>query len=71
MYKSDWAIGESGAAGPTGNGYGDPPGYTCFAVAGKKEKTSHILTNSSVRVENMKAFAKASLEQFLDILKTN
>lgn len=71
LYKSDWAIGESGAAGPTGNGYGDPPGYSCFAVAGKKEKTSHILTNSSVRVENMQAFAKASLEQFLNILRTN
>jgi len=71
LYKSDWAIGESGAAGPTGNGYGDPPGYSCFAVAGKKEKTSHIHTKSSVRVENMQTFAKASLEQFLNILKTN
>ena len=71
MYNSDWAIGESGAAGPTGNGYGDPPGYTCFAVSGKKEKASHIHTKSSVRVENMQTFAKASLEQFLNILKTN
>ena len=42
LYETDWAIGESGAAGPSGNGYGDPAGYSCFAVAGKKEKTSHI-----------------------------
>ena len=71
LYKTDWAIGESGAAGPTGNGYGDPAGYSCFAVAGKKEKTSHIYTNSEIRFKNMNAFAKASLEQFFNILKTN
>ena len=71
LYKTDWAIGESGAAGPTGNGYGDPAGYSCFAVAGMKEKTSHIYTNSEIRFKNMNAFAKASLEQFFNILKTN
>jgi len=71
LYETDWAIGESGAAGPSGNGYGDPAGYSCFAVAGKKEKTSHIYTNSEIRVENMEAFAKAALEQFFEILKTN
>ena len=71
LYETDWAIGESGAAGPSGNGYGDPAGYSCFAVAGKKEKTSHTYTNSEIRVENMEAFAKAALEQFFEILKTN
>ena len=71
LYETDWAIGESGAAGPTGNGYGDPAGYTCFAVAGKQERTSHIYTNSEIRIENMEAFAKAALEQFFEILKTN
>ena len=71
LYETDWAIGESGAAGPTGNGYGDPAGYTCFAVAGKQERTSHIYTNSKIRIENMEAFTKAALEQFFEILKTN
>ena len=71
LYETDWAIGESGAAGPSGNGYGDPAGYSCFAIAGKEEKTSHIYTNSDSRIENMEAFTKASLEQFLEILKTN
>ena len=71
LYETDWAIGESGAAGPTGNGYGDPAGYTCFAVAGKQERTSHIYTNSEIRIENMEGFAKAALEQFFEILKTN
>ena len=41
------------------------------AIAGKKEKTSHIYTNSESRIENMEAFTKASLEQFFEILKTN
>ena len=71
LYETDWAIGESGAAGPTGNGYGDPAGYTCFAVAGKQERTSHICTNSKIRIENMEAFTKAALEQFFEILKTS
>ena len=71
LYETDWAIGESGAAGPSGNGYGDPAGYSCFAIAGKEEKTSHIYTNSEIRMENMEAFTKAALEQFFEILKTN
>lgn len=29
-----WGIGETGATGPTGNRYGDPPGHSCVAVAG-------------------------------------
>ena len=27
-----WGIGETGAAGPSGNRYGDPPGHSCIAV---------------------------------------
>ena len=29
-----WGLAESGAAGPTGNRYGDAAGHTCLAVAG-------------------------------------
>src|SRR5438270_609148 len=32
--ETTWAIGETGAAGPTGNRYGDPPGHACVAVVG-------------------------------------
>src|SRR5262249_8854113 len=28
-----WGLAEAGAAGPTGNRYGDPAGHSCFAVA--------------------------------------
>src|SRR3990170_786245 len=31
---STWGVGESGAAGHTGNRYGDPPGHSCIAVSG-------------------------------------
>jgi PncC family amidohydrolase len=29
-----WGLGETGATGPTGNRYGDPPGHACVGVAG-------------------------------------
>ena len=69
MYDTNWCIGETGAAGPSGNGYGDPAGYSCFAVAGIKEKTNNILTGSNNRVDNMFKFSKEALKEFLKILK--
>lgn len=59
---ADWAVGESGAAGPTGNRYGDPPGHACIAVTGPVERTRVIETGSDDRVGNMYAFANATLE---------
>lgn len=56
-----WGIGEGGAAGPTGNRYGDPAGHAWVAVAGPAEATSHVLTGSSDRQDNMVAFAVAAL----------
>ena len=65
VYGSNWGIGETGAAGPTGNGYGDPPGYSCLAVYGERETSTHVLTNSNNRRENMEAFALAALDLFI------
>src|SRR5689334_15152555 len=31
---ADWGIGETGASGPAGNPYGDPPGHSWVAVHG-------------------------------------
>jgi nicotinamide-nucleotide amidase len=64
-----WGVGESGAAGPTGNRYGDPAGHACFAVTGPVEKTLVIKTGSSDRVENMHAFAGAALKLLADSLE--
>jgi nicotinamide-nucleotide amidase len=56
-----WAVGETGAAGPTGNRYGDPAGHTCLAVAGPVERVLTLRTGSSDRRANMLAFAARAL----------
>ena len=59
---ADWGIGETGAAGPAGNRYGDAPGHTCIGVSGPAEKTLTLETGSDHREENMWAFATAALQ---------
>ena len=61
-FGATWSIAESGATGPTGNRYGDPPGHTCIAVAGPVEKAITLETGSSERVANMRAFSAAALD---------
>jgi PncC family amidohydrolase len=63
--EATWGIGEGGAAGPTGNRYGDPPGHAWVAVAGPEDGSGaarHVLTGDDDRVANMVAFAVAALE---------
>jgi PncC family amidohydrolase len=59
--ETTWAIGESGAAGPSGSPYGDPAGHCWVAVAGAADLTRHLLTGSDDRPANMVAFAAAAL----------
>lgn len=66
-----WGLGETGAAGPAGNRYGDSAGHACFAVTGPVERTRAIETGSSDRVANMHAFAAAALELFAECLEKN
>src|SRR3954466_1236481 len=68
--QSTGGIGEGGAAGPTGNPYGDPAGHAWLAVAGPDGVvTRHVLTGSSDRPGNMVAFAVAALELFATVLE--
>jgi PncC family amidohydrolase len=67
-FQATWGLGETGAAGPTGNRYGDPAGHTCIAVAGAVRKTRTLRTNRSDRVENMHAFAAAALQLLEEVL---
>lgn len=60
-FGATWGIGETGAAGPTGNRYGDPAGHVCLAVSGPKEVSQTLRTGSQDRVANMQAFAAAAL----------
>src|SRR5690606_9241133 len=57
-----WAIGETGASGPTGNRYGYDAGHACIAVSGPVEKSAMIETRSANRELNMWTFAAAALE---------
>ena len=57
-----WGLGETGAAGPAGNRYGDAPGHSCIAVAGPVARVTTLETGQSVREANMWAFTRAALE---------
>lgn len=57
-----WGMGETGAAGPTGNRYGYDAGHACIAVAGPVELSAMIETRSGNRELNMWTFAAAALE---------
>lgn len=69
-HGATWCLAETGAAGPTGNGYGDPAGHTCIAVAGPVMQTSTLRTGSTDRAGNMRLFALNALETFAEILKS-
>jgi nicotinamide-nucleotide amidase len=58
---TDWAVGETGATGPTGNRYGDAPGHSCIALAGPVERTITVETGDADRETNMWAFTEAAL----------
>jgi PncC family amidohydrolase len=58
---ASWGLSETGAAGPTGNGYGDAAGHSCFAIAGPVEKSVTLETGSADRYANMQAFAAGAL----------
>jgi len=61
-FGTTWAIGESGATGPTGNSYGDAPGHVCIAVTGPVERALTLETGSDAREANMWQFAEAALD---------
>lgn len=59
-----WGLAEAGAAGPTGNRYGDPAGHTCIAIAGPSRRSFTLRTGNADRRANMRAFAARALELF-------
>ncbi|MEZ5728218.1 MAG: CinA family protein [Burkholderiaceae bacterium] len=77
-FEADWGLAETGAAGPKGNVYGDPPGHSCIAVVGPAgarkgapvvEHALTMATGDTDRVANMNAFAQAALESLLRRLR--
>lgn len=61
-FSATWGLGETGAAGPTGNPYGDAAGHTCIALSGPIEHSMTLETGEEDRVANMRAFTKAALD---------
>jgi nicotinamide-nucleotide amidase len=61
-FGANWGVSETGAAGPTGNGYGDAAGHSCIAISGPVEMVVTVETGESGRAANMVAFAAAALE---------
>ena len=59
---ADWGLAETGAAGPTGNGYGDAAGHTCLAITGPVELAITLETGQSDRAGNMSAFTERALD---------
>jgi nicotinamide mononucleotide (NMN) deamidase PncC len=66
--NATWGVGETGAAGPTGNRYGDGAGHGCFAVVGPVEEAGTVETGIDDRHANMEAFAGATLRLLLTVL---
>jgi nicotinamide-nucleotide amidase len=64
-----WGLAETGAAGPTGNRYGDSAGHACFAVNGRRKKVWTLETGDNDRGANMRRFAIAALTGILDELR--
>ena len=56
-----WGLAETGAAGPTGNRYGDAAGHSCVAVHGPASAVATVETRAHDREANMWAFARAAL----------
>jgi nicotinamide-nucleotide amidase len=69
-FKATWGIGETGAAGPTGNRYGDPAGHAWVAVSGPREQAVTVATGHTERLANMHAFGAAALQLLERSLQT-
>jgi nicotinamide-nucleotide amidase len=68
---ADWGLSESGAAGPTGNKYGDKAGHCVLAVVGDGvEKSMTLETASSDRQANMIVFGQTALTLLIECLES-
>jgi nicotinamide-nucleotide amidase len=67
-HASSWGLSESGAAGPSGNRYGDPAGHSAIGVAGPRGRTLTLRTQSADRRANMLAFATTALQTLLEAI---
>ena len=67
-FGTDWGLVETGAAGPSGNRYGDAAGHCCLAISGVAEHARTIETGHGDRVANMRLFASGLLDLMIEAL---
>ncbi|MCA8930306.1 MAG: CinA family protein [Alphaproteobacteria bacterium] len=67
---TDWGLAETGAAGPTGNRYGDAAGHTCVAIAGAVSVARTLETADGDREANMFRFAVEAMTLLNEALDT-
>ncbi|MEZ5998094.1 MAG: CinA family protein [Hyphomonas sp.] len=67
---ADWGLCETGAAGPSGNMYGDAAGHTCVGLAGPNGLlvSRTLETGLGDRENNMRLFAREALELLKETL---
>ena len=70
-FGTTWGVAETGAAGPTGNRYGDAAGHTCLALSGPIDKVVTIETGHPDRVANMRTFALALLQLLTEAIEAS
>ena len=70
LLGTTWGLSETGAAGPTGNRYGDKAGHACIAVVGPVERAMTVETGDADREKNMWAFTRAALALLEDALRS-
>jgi PncC family amidohydrolase len=68
-HGATWGLAETGAAGPTGNAYGDAAGHSCIALSGPAERVLTIETAGADRRANMHAFAAKALKTLLEAIR--
>jgi len=71
LLGTTWGVGETGATGPSGNRYGDPPGHSCIAVCGPQSRTVTVETGRSDREDNMWRFAREAFDTFEEVLRSS
>jgi nicotinamide-nucleotide amidase len=69
-FATTWGLGETGAAGPTGNRYGDASGHSCIAVVGAAERAITLETGSTDRFANMTTFTAAALDLLMQAIES-
>ena len=62
--STTWGVCETGAAGPSGNRYGDSAGHTCIAISGPVSQSITVETGLTDREQNMWIFTEKVLQLF-------